>query len=377
MYSHGEKDTFKTALAILMLAFFGSHTKAGLSNFDSTSNAIMQRAAILKDTLMVVDDYYPSPRQKEAQQKESIAQRIIRDVGNRTGRGRLNPDSSAKPIPTPKGMIYITGEELPGLQSTLSRLVTIELSHGDIDPRRLQAAQEKAALFPHAMASYILWLRGRIDSIKESFRAEFQQLRQRAVVEGTSRKVPEHVAYLQFGWQTMIAWATDKGIPVGDSASEVGWNTFMRVAARHAQRVDQEDPVDTFFEIVGALLTQGKLRINHRNTGYDERIGGDSGELIGYYDEDFYYLLPSPLWHAVQTYLRLEGGHFPFSKTTLYDVLERRGLLETRGNKRVFNHRINGRCTPILKLRRGQSDVFKGDGHDLESGDEGADHEEA
>lgn len=358
LYAHGEKDTFKTALAVLMLAFFGAHTKAGLSNFDSTSNAIMQRAALLKDCLFVCDDYYPSPRQKEAQQKESIAQRIIRDVGNRTGRGRLNPDSSVKPLPIPRGMILITGEELPALQSTLSRVVTIELSHGDIDPQRLTAAQEKAALFPYCMTSYLLWLKDHITAIRENFSATFQELRSRAGVENKSRKIPEHVAYVQFAWRTFLSWAGERAT-VDPALEPLGFDIFQRVTERHAKRVEAEDPMKSFFEIIGGLLTQGKLRLDHIDAGYEGgRIGGDAGELVGYHDSQFYYFLPGPLWHAVQTYLRLEGGHFPFSKSTLYDVLQRRGILETRGGKRIFTHRVGGRSQGVLKLRRGDEDVF-------------------
>lgn len=361
MYFHGERDSLKTAVSIIMLAFFGAHSKRGLSNFDSTSNQIMHRATVLKDTLMLVDDYYPSPGQREAAAKETIAQRIIRDVGNRTGRGRLNPDASEKPIPSPRGMMLITGEELPGLQSTLSRIVAIEFSRGDIDLAKLTQLQKQAILLPHAMTSYILWLQERITSIQESFHEAFQHLRKEALTESTSKKIPEHVAYLQFAWTTLLSWAVDKGVIDEGwklSATEIGWNTFMRVADRHTRRVEQQDPVKMFFEIIDALLTQGRLRIDHKEAGYKEHLGGDAGELIGYYDENFYYLLPAPSWHAVQTYLRLEGEHFPFSKPTLYDLLEKRGYLETRGNERVLPQRIGGKVQRVLKLKRSERDVF-------------------
>jgi hypothetical protein len=363
LYFHGERDTLKTTVAVLMLSFFGKHTKRGLSNFDSTANAIMHRAAILKDTLMIVDDYYPSPRQKEALQKESIAQRIVRDVGNRTGRGRLNPDASEKPIPSPRGMIVITGEELPGLQSTLSRLVAIEFSQNDIDPVKLTEVQEKAAFLPHAMTSYLLWLRDRIPSLQDSFQAELHQLRKAGVVESKSKKIPEHIVYLRFAWKLFLEWAVDKGglkESLKQGYVDMGYEIFNKVADRHARRVEHEDPVKMFFEVISALLTQGKLRLDHKDSGYTGRIGGDSGELIGYFDDESYYLMPTPLWHAVQTYLRFEGGHFPFSKSTLYDVLERRGLLETRGGKRDHAQRIGGKVVSILKLKRGEDDAFRG-----------------
>lgn len=284
LYFHGEKDTFKTAVAVLLLSFFGSHTKRALSNFDSTSNSIMHRAAILKDTLMIVDDYYPSPRAKDAQQKESIAQRIVRDLGNRTGRGRLNPDSTEKPIPSPRGLILITGEELPGLQSTLSRLVAVEFSQGDIDPANLTKLQAKASLLPHVMASYILWIRSRIESMQTDFDRVFSDLRGKVSIENKSRKIPEHVAYLQFAWDLFLTW-TEETTGINKNmktlASENAWLAFMRVAGRHAERIEGEDPVKLFFEIIGALLTQGKLRIDHKDGGYSGRIGGNSGEEIG------------------------------------------------------------------------------------------------
>lgn len=363
LFLYGEKDSLKTAIAVLLLAFFGKHSRAGLSNFDSTANAIMHRAAILKDTLFLIDDLYPSSQQKEAQRKESVAQLILRAAGNRTGRGRLNPDTTEKVAPIPRGMCILTGEELPGLQSTLSRIIALEFRQGDIDTGKLTEIQEQAALFPHCMTSFILWLRDRISTIPEQFRRELYELRKAGVVESTSRKVPEHLAYLRFAWRVFLEWARDKGglkEALCTFYLEKGFSTFAAVADRHAGRIEGEDPVTLFFEIIGGLLTQGKLRLDHREGGYGGGvIGGESGELVGYYDTDFYYLLPVPVWHAVTTYLRYEGGHFPFSKGTLYEILERRGLLETRNGKRDQAARIGGKVVKVLILRRGEHDPFR------------------
>lgn len=346
-----------------MLAFFGKHSRSGLSNFDSTANAIMHRSAILKDTLFLIDDLYPSSQQKEAQRKEVVAQLLIRACGNRTGRGRLNPDSTEKVAPVPRGMVIITGEELPGLQSTLSRIMTIEFAQGDVNTVKLTEAQRQAGLFPHAMTSYILWLRDRMTSIQEDFQAELYQLRRGAHVESTSRKIPEHLAYLRFSWKLLLQWAVEKcGLKedVRRECLDIGYEIFTRVADRHTHRIEGEDPVTMFFEIVGALLTQGKLRVDHKDSGYSGRLGGDSGELIGYFDDKNYYLLPVPLWHAVQTYLRYEGGHFPFSKTTLYETMERRGILETNGGKSSQTKWIGGKAVKVLILKRGKNDALRG-----------------
>jgi hypothetical protein len=102
-YFYGETGSFKSTVATLLLSHFGDFSINNLSNFDSTANQIEKRAFVLKDTLYILDDYHPSARQKEANAKEAIAQRLIRACSNRTGRERLNPDTTEKGKYVPRG----------------------------------------------------------------------------------------------------------------------------------------------------------------------------------------------------------------------------------------------------------------------------------
>src|SRR5690606_18512514 len=72
------------------------------------------------------------------------AQAAIRAFANRTGRARLRSDASEMVRTYPRGMLLATGEESPGLQSTLARLLTIELSRTDIDKAKLTVLQGQA-----------------------------------------------------------------------------------------------------------------------------------------------------------------------------------------------------------------------------------------
>ena len=70
-YAYGDTGTFKTTVAMLLLSHFGDFSQANnLSNFDDTANAIEKKAFTLKDTLLVLDDYHPSSRRQDAQNKE-------------------------------------------------------------------------------------------------------------------------------------------------------------------------------------------------------------------------------------------------------------------------------------------------------------------
>lgn len=360
-YFYGETGSFKSTVATLLLSHFGNFAISNLSNFDSTPNQIEKRAFVLKDTLYILDDYHPSARHKEASAKEAIAQRLIRACSNRTGRERLNPDATEKGKYVPRGMLLITGEELVELQSTLARVMVVEFNYGDIDMERMTELQrpEQRGILPHAMSSYILWVKENLSRIKATFPGRFEELRAESGIQNGHRKMNEQRAYLLFTFDLLLKWALEKGAITENDAAialERGKEAFFAITHRQAERIDQDDPVKLFFGIIDSLLTQGKVRLDNKESGYSDCRGGDSGELIGYYDPYFYYLLPQVVWHVVLTYLRLEGGHFPFSRNTLYAVLEKRGYIESRDGKHTTPAKIHGIVKRVLKMRRGNND---------------------
>jgi hypothetical protein len=356
-YLYGETGTFKTSISILLLSHFGHFNSiTNLSNFDDTSNALTKRAFTLKDTLMVIDDFHPSNKRMDVQQMESLAQKIIRACSNRTGRHRLNPDATDKGAYEPRGIVLITGEEIVSLQSTLARVMVVEISEGDIDKNKLTGLQLKAQLLPHAMASYISWVRENVKQIKESFPKQFIRLRDKAFGENTHKKLPEQVAYLQFALETAISWMVDKGVineNEATSLSKEGWDIFIELANKQSKRLEREDPIRKFKEILQTMITQGKVRIEHKDYDSTKIIGGEMGEFIGYYDDLYTYLLPPALWHSLQKYCIAEGSHFPFSKNTFYGMLKNRGLIETSGDKTSITIKIKGEVMRVLKFTGG------------------------
>lgn len=353
-YCYGDTGTFKTTVCVILLSHFGNFSQIGdLHNFEDTANAIEKKAFLLKDTLLVLDDYHPSYRRQDANQKEQLAQRLIREFSNRTGRERLNPDTSDKGRYAPRGILIITGEELVQLQSTLARVLIIEFLKGDIDRTKLTELQARAERLPHAMASYIRWVRDHLEEIQKTFREKFGTLRERATRENTHKKLPEQVAFLQFGWETMLSWIVDKKILTSAEAkrlSDEGWTIFNALSAKQNRLIDDDEPIRKFFDVLQSLLTQGKVRLEHRENGSTPIGGGVNADLIGYFDENHSYLLPTPSWHAVQRYCIAEENHFPLSKETLYRRLGNKGLIETDAGRHTVPMRIRGKLTRVLKF---------------------------
>ncbi len=329
--SYGVSGSYKSTVALLLLSHFGEFPDLhAMSNFNDTANQLTERAFKLKDALMVVDDYHPEPSRKNSEDKEKILQRILRDFSNRTGRGRLNSDSTEKERHEPRSFLLVTAEELPRVLSTIARTLVLEFRRGDVDTQMLTSLQEKAHLLPQAMTSWLKWVSLHMTEIKESFPREFRELRTKASKVDLHHKLPEQVAYLQYTMSLVSKWMQDKGVLNEASAGlllEISWKVLTGNISRQSEIVQDEDPVNIFMETLETLISQEKVRIDHRLT--DNFVIGDvRADLIGFIDNEleWLHLIPGGLWNVIMRYLTAEGSHFPVSKNTLFKMLKERGL---------------------------------------------------
>lgn len=360
LFSYGPSGVLKTTLSMLALNHFGDFESVqDLSNFDDTANALERRAFTLKDMLMVVDDFHPSAQRFQAQQRENTAQRLIRSFANRTGRGRLNSDTTEKTRYAPRGMLLMTGEDLISLQSTLARVLIIEISQGDIDKIALSELQLKnirEKSLSHAMSSFIHWIRNfGIENIKAVFNEKFLKYRQDANRLNLHPKLAEQIAFLQFSLSNVLNWLLDKEVIDTDRAKglrDEGWSIFTGLATKHNERIQGENPTSKFVDIVEALINQGKVRILNRLNTYEFLCGDEKADMIGYFDDAFLYLLPTPLWHAVQKYCFAQGEFLGMSKNTIFNLLARQNTIETRGDQYRHSLRVENHFYKIMKFSR-------------------------
>lgn len=364
-FLYGESGSKKTTLAVLQLAHFGNFTSIyQLTNFEATANMIMRRAFTLKDVLNVIDDYHPSAQEKDAQRKEAILQRIVRSASNRTDRGRLNADSTEKGSYEPRGMIVVTGEDLPALQSTLARMLVVEILQYDVDLMKLTELQKKAHLLPHAMVSYLLFLKNNFLKIQSLFSEMFPKLREKAVSANMHGKFSEQITFLYFTFEVVTSWAVEKGIINNQQSTEIktqAWQVFTGLASSQQRRVEREDPVRTFLDVLNTLIHQGKVYMEHKENHLKVPILGQlKGDFIGCFDEDHFYIMPPALWNVIQRFCRMEGTHFPVTKNTLYRLLKIKKIIETKGDKHTITNWIKGKPTKVLKFYRAVIDNLRG-----------------
>ena len=371
----GLTGTFKTEITALAQAHFGKNWNGRNlpTNWTATANALEKQAFLIKDSLMVIDDYCPTGSQYEVSRYVSAAERIFRAQGNRAGRERMRGDGGLRPTYFPRGIVMSSGEDLPKGQSLRARILFLEVQKGDVDQQKLTLAQEAAndGLYSQATTAYIKHLAPQIDELKIELSQLRQELRAKAAQEASHMRVPDQVASLAIGWQKFLSFALEEKAITKTKCQELwqeGWEILMEVAAKQSQYQATEDPVTRFGELLSAAIVSGKGHLANAKTNgvpknpedYGWRLTGagmnetwqSQGPCVGWLSEKGeIYLEPDAAYSRVQTFAREQGDNISMAQTTLYKRMGERNLIAAQEEKRqTIKRTIAGKKIRVISI---------------------------
>lgn len=387
LYLYGKTGSYKTTISTLALSHFGKYNQFlqghGSCSFEDTINSIEKRSFDLKDTLMLIDDYCPTRNQQMSKQMYQTLHRIVRNYSNRTARKRLNPDASEKGSYEPRGCVIITGEDSTEIESTMARLLEIDIREGDINLEKLSELQENADLLSHAMSSFINWLIPRVNRAQKEFYKEFNIVRKKlyeSSVFKLHQKHIEHAAFIIVMSKILNAWLLDKKIynqEEGMAFIERVESVFESRQQKEHEDIKELSEITQFYNAFETLITQGKIYLYNTTNGEctskivdrgelkeislsitttktpeeaDPRIRGD---FVGWYDNEYYYFIPSAIMTSVYKYYKESNKIFPVTERTLRKRLKERELLETQDNIHLtIVKMINDKGRRVLKLKK-------------------------
>jgi len=361
---YGVTGTLKSTMVALALSHYGTFTDRDLSLWTDTANRLEKTCFLAKDTLLVIDDFAPASDPYKAREMERNAARIVRNVGNRGGRGRLASDLSLRTTYRPRGLVISTGEQMPDGQSITARMYTVEVRPGDVDLGRLTTAQAEAGRYPHALAGYLLWVAGQWEHLAKTLPQLRMDLRTRLLAEMSDShlRIPDVLTTLYLGLDLGLAYAAEVGaLSDGEAQAwrERGWEALKAGAEAQAKRVERERPTVRFLEVLADLLAQGRVQLEDRNG--KGKIGGDAAnaERLGWYDERFIYLLPGAAYNRVARFLRDEGGHFPVKERVLRKHMDEEGYLVRGSNGRYTDVvRMGEKIQRVLRVHRNKAEPY-------------------
>ena len=370
----GPTGAGKTELAALAQQHFGAGLDARHlpASWTSTPNALEGLAFAAKNALLVIDDFSPGGSHTDIQRTHQTADRVLRAQGNHSGRGRMSPDATLKPIKPPRGLILSTGEDLPRGQSLQARMLTVELDLDTLDWQKLTAGQTDAAsgLYAQAIDGYLRWLAPQNTQIAAQLPIEVARLRSAAAQSGTHRRTPLIVAELAAAAGYFLNYAQQAGAIIQTQADELWertWQALGQAAAAQHRHHTAADPARRFLELLTAAIASGRAHLttadgqqpaNPGAWGWHQKPGSrewqPQGDKIGWLTENGLYLEPDAAHAAAQKLARDSGETIPTGRQTLHKRLHEHGLLastdhESRGRLTV-RRTLQGKRRTVLHL---------------------------
>ena len=223
-------------------------------------------------------------------------------------------------------MVICTGEDLPTGHSIQARLVIIEVDRERLNLPVVTELQARGDRLAHAMRGYIEWLQPAIPQLKKEMLARLGRIRGELFQIGSHLRQADALAQLRGAFELLLEFAEHVGAVDASRAAE------LRATARHTLRGIGEaqggllrdlEPAERFMSVLGTLLEQRRVRLVRKGTS----PRADDVEAVGWYDEDFAYLLPEAARRRVATFLRESGEARAHSAHALHKALVRKGFV--------------------------------------------------
>ncbi len=343
----GASGTRKTTLVELMLAFFGVQS-SGTMQWSSTRAAIETHLHRCKDVIVEVDDLVPRSADHNDPDRQKFTA-VVRSIGNRAARCRMNRDMSAQPNRPPRGLVVSTGEDVAGVQSVIARLLLIEITASSLHLDRLSELQAKQQILPMVTRAYIEWLTPRLAELRERLPRRHAELRVElnGRVTGHAR-APGRAAHLLLGLELFgqfISWLSeDIRAGIEPRLPELRDAIIAACGQQHGDEAGA-DPVTVFLETLRDLIATRQLAVI-------ERGGVDRESPILVRDADLVYADPARVYASVRDQLRSIGGDLHVSLDTLVKRLVERGdVVPERPDRHRVRVLIGGRRQRRLAFR--------------------------
>lgn len=342
-------QSFKTTVASLFFDY-KQGTEADV-NFEATMAAIIRTIGSIRDSTVIVDDYKPGATKAESNDMVQKLGKIVRMCSDNSGGVKKAGKNNLTISDTANCIVVVTAEQMQlKVQSTLARLLILEMNRKSIDTEKLTWLQTNHANYRTFIENYIMRISRQgvekyCKNLVQKFTTKRNTLRKELntkdiVVDNRSNDM---VVWLYISFAEFLTYAFEvKAINQEefDRYSKESGEVFLSILEKQAERVAELDDTKRFFGALQILLETkqesiGKLQA--RNTSY---ATADSKAAIGFSKKGYVYLKNEVAFQAVVSHYHRIGKEFIASESVLRKNLADNGYILPKTEK-SYIHRLN------------------------------------
>jgi len=368
LFCSGVTGTGKTSVAQLYQNFFGDFAKKGtLVSWGSTPKTVEKAGHHFNGALFVSDDF----KKANIGYHWNDAKRILQGYTDGHDRGRLKQNAEFKASEMIRGMLLVTGEDLPeGEASNLARIIEVSFNGARYGPElrdRYTACLKKQHLYRGLMAHYVAWTQRVSDEqlldIVASYYSRLDASLGSAQIENRPR-ILQNFALMLTGLNLALSFFEDHGVVTAVEAEahvseHLNWAAGAMLDTAEAVRNERTSVI--FIDVLSSLIATGRLTIGQLlPTGagrYSYRSDRPLSTAVGYLAGDDVYILRDVAMKEVSEFLSRGGRSLNHSAKGISAQLLADGLIVPNEkdvqSRAVWRLRINGKRVACYKMAAG------------------------
>lgn len=344
-----QTQSFKTTLASLFFDLADGR-KTDI-NFEASTAAIIRTIGNARDSTVVLDDYKPGATKTESREMLQKINTVIRCCSDDSGGVKRAGMKNETVTNSARCLVVVTAEYIHfDVQSTLARLLILEMNRKSVDQDKLTYFQQNHAIYRECIENFIQYIvRQGINTFCENLEQRFLQERYSLQTElfayevSVDNRTSDMCTWLNIAFFEFLKYALSVNAITQEDFEKYKQESkaiFLSIMEKQAERVAELDEVRCYFAGLRILLETGEEylgELQSRNTNY---ATANSKSAIGFKKKGFVYLKNDVAFQKVVSYFRRNGKEFVISESELRRKLADRGYIN-RKNEKSFIHRLS------------------------------------
>lgn len=344
-----QTQSFKTTLASLFFDLADGR-KTDI-NFEASTAAIIRTIGNARDSTVVLDDYKPGATKTESREMLQKINTVIRCCSDDSGGVKRAGMKNETVTNSARCLVVVTAEYIHfDVQSTLARLLILEMNRKSVDQDKLTYFQQNHAIYQECIKNFIQYIiRQGINTFCGNLEQRFLQERNSLQTElfahevSVDNRTSDMCTWLNITFSEFLKYAFSvNAIRQKDfeKYKQESKAIFLSVMEKQAERVAELDEVRCYFAGLRVLIETGEEylgELQSRNTNY---ATANSKSAIGFKKKGFVYLKNDVVFQKVVSYFRRNGKEFVISESELRRKLADRGYIN-RKNQKTYIHRLS------------------------------------
>ncbi len=360
---YGSSGTFKSTISRHIFGIHKEFYRDAPVNVKITSMPSLHKIQqAFRDCVCLADDAAPSVDGNHDTMAK--CESLTRAAGDATG--RIIMGKNGKPDKhTPVGLSAITAEFFPLRDvSDIARSLIYELKKGDISKKQLSKVQEAKPAYIRFITDYISWICSLEDKYLEKLEDKYMkhksQLKQYGKIHA---RIPENMAWISAAFDMICKFCQknyaipDKQIKEWKEIFSVGVENSIQIQKEH-MKMRREDKL--FINTINDTLMSKQVSVSQITKGNNNKnVAAVVSNTIGYYDDDWIYLIPDKAYGITNSYLKSFSSGYSLPLPALQSKLKESGYIKSGDNNRTL-HRltVNGVRIKVLRFKKNTFEVF-------------------